>query len=332
MVGSPFSQQPRVPLPKRKRVVVAVAVLGALAGGAYFASSKREGREDRAPHESVTRLNTRPGLRVTSQSPDIRLSVDGYAIGPLPQELSDLTPGDHVLAFDGGERYESQEQHVTLEAGKVQTLEPKLKVKKGLATVKQGQNAEGARVMLVGDGDERPVPVLPLRLELSTDKPWRLVATKKGYVNYDVPLQFEDGQAERTFVVDLENPTPCGCSTTDLECAMRCATKERTDQPQVLPVQEAASSAPTSFDGNAAAVALTAAATRVGDCKKKGGPSGVGRVLVTFAPSGRVTRADVEGAFSGTPIGACVAAIFRRLEIPPYSGVAVKVPRYFSIE
>src|SRR6478609_11342417 len=105
---------------------------------------------------ALTRASEGTGMRVTAEGRGIKLSVDGKELGPLPQELKDLSPGDHLVHLDGGERYDSFEKRVTVEADQMQTIEPKLRVKKGLATIKLGDNAEGAKVLLVSGSERRP--------------------------------------------------------------------------------------------------------------------------------------------------------------------------------
>jgi hypothetical protein len=86
------------------------------------------------------------------------------------------------------------------------------------------------------------------------------------------------------------------------------------------------------FSRSAAISALGSAAGAVGGCKKPDGPTGRGRVSVTFAPSGRVTTAVVSGGpFAGTSVGGCVAATFRRVSVPPFVGSPVTVHKSFSI-
>ncbi|MEP7050786.1 MAG: carboxypeptidase regulatory-like domain-containing protein, partial [Pseudomonadota bacterium] len=110
---------------------------------------------------ALSRASDGTGIRVTAEGRGIKLSVDGKDVGPLPQELKDLAPGDHLVHLDGGERYETFEKHVTVEADQMQTIEPKLRVKKGLATIKLGDNADGAKVLLVSGSERRPLPALP---------------------------------------------------------------------------------------------------------------------------------------------------------------------------
>ncbi|HEY5372706.1 MAG TPA: PEGA domain-containing protein, partial [Polyangiaceae bacterium] len=152
---------------------------------------------------SLTRASDGTGIRVTAEGRGIKLSVDGKEVGPLPQELKDLSPGDHLVHLDGGDRYESFEKHVTVETDQMQTIEPKLRVKKGLATIKLGDNADGAKVLLVSGSERRPLPTLPITVDISVDKPYSVVAIKKGYGDFEEKVAFEDGQAERTFVVNL---------------------------------------------------------------------------------------------------------------------------------
>jgi serine/threonine-protein kinase len=143
------------------------------------------------------------GLRVTGTGAGLRVFVDGKDYGPLPQELSELSAGMHTLKVSG-EQFETWEKSVTVVDEEMQTIDvPKLKVLKGLAIIKAGDNASGARVLLESDGDRRVLPSLPMNLHIDTTKPHKLVATRKGFETYRQDLVFEDGEAERTFEVEL---------------------------------------------------------------------------------------------------------------------------------
>jgi hypothetical protein len=86
------------------------------------------------------------------------------------------------------------------------------------------------------------------------------------------------------------------------------------------------------FNRGAATSALGAAAGAAKGCKKPDGPTGSGRVKVTFAPSGNVTSAVVDGPpFAGTPVGGCVASAFRSARVPPFTGAPVTVSKSFNI-
>lgn len=195
----------------------------------------------------LTRASEGTGIRVAAEGRGIKLSVDGKEIGPLPQELKDLTPGDHLVHLDGGERYESFEKHINVEADQMQTVEPKLRVKKGLATIKLGDNADGARVLLVSGSERRPLPQLPITVDISVDKPYSIVATKKGFSDFEQRIVFEDGQAERTFVVNLtsttanEAPAP---AQTPVPAPAAAVPASRTTAPSPTPAALAAAIAP----------------------------------------------------------------------------------------
>ena len=86
------------------------------------------------------------------------------------------------------------------------------------------------------------------------------------------------------------------------------------------------------FDKNAAVAALGAAAASAASCKTADGPTGSGKVSVTFAPSGRATATSVAGELAGTEVGGCVARLFRAAKVPPFSGDPVTVSKSFTVQ
>ncbi len=160
--------------------------------------------EDAVLNVTLSRASEGTGIRVTADTVGlVKLYVDGKEIGPLPQELKDLAPGEHVVKI-AGERYEAWEKRINIEPEKVQTIEPRLKVVKGLATIKAGNGAQGARVLLVSGNERRPVPnKLPIKIDITTDKPWSIIATRSGYEDFKQDISFQDGKAEETFVIEM---------------------------------------------------------------------------------------------------------------------------------
>jgi hypothetical protein len=77
-------------------------------------------------------------------------------------------------------------------------------------------------------------------------------------------------------------------------------------------------SASAEFDPAAARAAIAGARVGTEAC----GPDAVGRIriTVTFAPSGRATRALVDEGLQGTDAGGCVAHLLNRLTVPPFGG------------
>lgn len=88
-------------------------------------------------------------------------------------------------------------------SGEAQALEPKLEAKTGLATIQPGQNAEGASVSLVSGAERRPLPRLPITVQIPIDNDYSVVAGKPGFADFEEALDFPAGQTERTFVIDL---------------------------------------------------------------------------------------------------------------------------------
>ena len=148
------------------------------------------------------------GIRVGGTQPGVKLYVDDKETGPLPQELRDLTPGDHVIRVAGSDRYQPLEKHVSVERQKIQDLGTvTLKVLKGKATISLG--TPGARVFLVSGSDRRELPMLPISVDIDTAKSWALEGSRPGYMDYRESIAFDDGQAERNYTVSLD-PRPAG--------------------------------------------------------------------------------------------------------------------------
>jgi serine/threonine protein kinase len=85
------------------------------------------------------------------------------------------------------------------------------------------------------------------------------------------------------------------------------------------------------FDKATAQQQLSHVATLIGSCKKAGSQSGPGRALVTLASSGTASNVTIQGKLSGTPVGDCVAAQFRSVHVPPFTGNPVTVGKAFVI-
>jgi hypothetical protein len=86
------------------------------------------------------------------------------------------------------------------------------------------------------------------------------------------------------------------------------------------------------FDRAAAGTALAKAAAAAAGCKQADDPAGGARVSITFAPSGHVTSARVTGQpFQGTRIGACIAATFHTVIVPPFSGDPVVITKDVNV-
>ena len=144
------------------------------------------------------------GVKVTGTQAGVKLYVDDKEIGQVPAEARDLSPGSHRVRIAGGDRYAAVEKNVTVAKDEFQDLGAvTLKVVKGKATITQG-NPAGAKVYIVSGTDRRELPTLPISVDIDTSKQWSLVASKVGFADYNQPISFDDGQAEKTYVVNLD--------------------------------------------------------------------------------------------------------------------------------
>jgi serine/threonine-protein kinase len=149
------------------------------------------------------------GIKVGGTQPGVKLFVDSKEMGPLPQIIRDLVPGDHVIRVAGSQRYQAIDRHVIVEPDKVLDLGSiALKVVKGYVTVNPG--TQGARVFMVSGGDRRELTMLPISLDIETTTTWSLEASKTGFEDYHQAISFDDGLAEKAYTVMLE---PKGTAT-----------------------------------------------------------------------------------------------------------------------
>jgi hypothetical protein len=81
------------------------------------------------------------------------------------------------------------------------------------------------------------------------------------------------------------------------------------------------------FNRKAAEKALSAAAASTSACRD-GRQQGTGRVMITFAPSGRATSAMVAGGELGrSAVGLCIADRMQSAHVPPFSGEDVTLSK-----
>jgi len=178
------------------------------------------------------------GIKVGGSQPGVKLYVDDKEIGPLPQDYRDMTPGDHVVKIAGSERYQPLERRVTVEKDKLEDLGTvMLKVLKGKVTITL--STPGARVFLASGTDRREIQTLPISVDIDTAKNWSLQATRPGFVDFVQAIGFDDGVAEKTYVVTLE---PRGTAPAAGNTWMPAQTPQQAAAPAIagLPAQRAA--------------------------------------------------------------------------------------------
>jgi serine/threonine-protein kinase len=201
-----------------------------------------EARKDLTKDFSLTpsKAVSGTGFKVAGNQPGVKLLVDGKDVGPLPQEMRDLEPGDHKLKFVGGDRYAPLEKTVSVAKDEIVDLgSVSLKVVKGKATIQLG--TPGAKVYLVLGTNRKEVPQFPMGIEFDPNERWVLEATAPGMEEYKQPITWDDGQAEKTFTVTL---TPKGQAPV-AAAPTHATTPAAPAQPAAAPAKPAA--APASF-------------------------------------------------------------------------------------
>jgi hypothetical protein len=86
------------------------------------------------------------------------------------------------------------------------------------------------------------------------------------------------------------------------------------------------------FDAAAAKTALDALLNEAARCREPGGPQGIARVAVTFAPNGTVSSATIaEPPFAGSSVGNCICEAMKRARIKPFAGPPGNLTERISI-
>lgn len=165
----------------------------------------------KAGEESVLNIELEPEaqktlLRVSTKASGLSLKVDGKDIGPLPQDLAGLEPGNHEVEISGSPYIKPFKKTISLRAEENLSFEPELELAKGQLTVTAGEGADGAKILLVGGGKRLEVKKdkLPLKVEIPADQEFKLVATRRGYDDYEEQISFSVSEPQKTYEVTLE--------------------------------------------------------------------------------------------------------------------------------
>ncbi len=195
-----------------KRCDTSPCRIDGLSPGAHLVRAQAKGYQDTAEQavsitggeQATHNVSLAPagegtGVKVSAAGPGLKLFVDGQEIGELPQTARNLTAGEHTIKV-AGDRYDPWEERVKVAENEMKTIGPLvLRVRKGLARISAGSGAEGATVLI----DGRLVPKLPASIEVPAGKRVKLTATKSGHARYEESVSFEDGIAEKDFVISL---------------------------------------------------------------------------------------------------------------------------------
>ena len=76
---------------------------------------------------------------------------------------------------------------------------------------------------------------------------------------------------------------------------------------------------------------MGAVARQAQGCFDQHGVAGHVKIKATVDPSGKVTKADAQGEFAGTPTGACVAAAAKSASFPAWTGAPMTISYGFTL-
>ena len=228
-----------------------------------------------------------------------------------------------------------------------------------MATLEMERRASIAPLALAALAACAPAPLSPAGVHVQVVAAARagcaLVATLRGSAGYngrsgetnaaDVEIYLRNQAAERggdALVItsrqlgtgdggdSLSTPRGAGVSGGCPNCVSMTASAYRCQAPTPAapsaaagPKQAPATEPDPPFSAKAADAALAAAAESARRCQAAGGPTGEARVSVTFAGTGDVVYAEVEGEpFADSPTAACIARKMRNARVPPFAGEA----------
>jgi hypothetical protein len=145
--------------------------------------------------------------------------LDGEArTDKLPSRIRGISPGAHNVAIDAPPGFMSQNQPITVEAGKSPKIEIVLQPLDITGVFET--TPPGATVSLIVDGVRQPVGSSPAKTKLDPRKSYQVLFEKAGYVSVNKPIYF-GGSTEEKLVVNLEKagaatpePTHAGSAAT----------------------------------------------------------------------------------------------------------------------
>jgi hypothetical protein len=197
----------------------------------------------------------------------------------------------------------------------------------GLAVI--GVAVVGAVAMTRGKSDDENAA----KAAASASAAAALVAATSASASAPAPAAAPPPPSAAASVAERETPPPAPPAAPPPPAAAPPTRVASNPSPQ--PAAAARAAAPESdqpFNMGEAKARLAAVASAVQHCKKANGPTGTGRVVVVFAPSGAAQTATISSQpFEGTPTGACVAAHFRAVRVPAFGGSPFSVAKSFTI-
>ncbi|MEO6775696.1 MAG: hypothetical protein ABI467_22230, partial [Kofleriaceae bacterium] len=120
----------------------------------------------------------------------------------LPSRIRGIAPGEHQVSIDAPPGFMSQNEPVSVEAGKPSKVEITLKPIEGISGDFES-TPPGAKVSLIIDGNRQPLGDSPQKAPLDPRKTYQVLFEKDGYVSVNKPIVFT-GALDEKVVVNLE--------------------------------------------------------------------------------------------------------------------------------
>ncbi|HUS31607.1 MAG TPA: protein kinase [Kofleriaceae bacterium] len=187
-------------------VVVIIAMTGSKKDGPKSASAGTDSTQttptvNQAPTTAVDDPNTGFDLYVNPPG-TMTWRLDGEErTTRLPSRVRGITPGVHTVAIDAPAGYLSQNQSVTVEAGKAPRVDIMLQPIDISGTF--SSDPAGATVSLIVDGKRETLGPSPAKTKLDPRKTYQVLFEKTGYVSVNKPIVFT-GSADEPISVVLE--------------------------------------------------------------------------------------------------------------------------------
>ncbi|HEU0033794.1 MAG TPA: protein kinase [Kofleriaceae bacterium] len=165
----------------------------------------------------------------------------------LPSRIRGIAPGVHAVQIDPPPGFMSQNQQITVEAGKPGKLEIELQPIQGIHGVFES-TPPGATVSLIIDGKRQLLGPSPAKAPLDPRNSYQVLFEKPGYVSVNKPIQFS-GQLEEKMLVPLEKAGTLAATTPTNPVTPKLGTTPKTNTTTTPKTNTVAANDPTKTNG-----------------------------------------------------------------------------------
>jgi serine/threonine-protein kinase len=172
---------------------------------------KVDSAEESVFNVTLIRASAGSGIRVFANVDGLELYVDDERVGPLPQLLDSMAPGEHRIRVVGNALYEPYERKVVVHPGSVEAIGPlELEPRRAELLIEPGHNAQGASVLLVSDGEQHSVTELPAKIAVPVGRTYEITAERSGHWPFERTIDVSATDEQKTVVVELDAKLTAG--------------------------------------------------------------------------------------------------------------------------